>query len=39
MCNEDWLAMDRREKEWAVAFHGFKGCSYVLPKILNEGLR
>jgi hypothetical protein len=31
--------MDENKNEWAVAFHGFRDCSFVLPKIINEGLR
>jgi hypothetical protein len=32
-------AKSREADEWTVAFHGFKNPEYVLPKILNEGLR
>jgi hypothetical protein len=31
--------MDGNKNEWAVAFHGFENCNFVLPKIRNEGLR
>jgi hypothetical protein len=31
--------MDNNPNEWAIAFHGFQDCSFVLPKIRNEGLR
>ena len=31
--------MDGSKGEWAVAFHGFTSPEFVLPKILNEGLR
>ena len=31
--------MNGSEGEWAVAFHGFTSPEFVLPKVLNEGLR
>ena len=37
--NDEWIKMDGSEGEWAVAFHGFASPEFVLPKILNEGLR
>lgn len=37
--NDQWLSMDCNPNEWAVAFHGFKMPDYVLPKVVNEGLR
>jgi hypothetical protein len=32
--NQEWLAMNGNENEWAVAFHGFGKTSEVLPKIV-----
>ncbi len=37
--NNEWLAMNGNPNEWAVSFHGIKNASYVIPKVLNEGMR
>lgn len=31
--------MDGNSNEWAVAFHGFSCPEFVMPKVINEGMR
>ena len=37
--NAQWVKEEKEGKEWVYTYHGMRRPAYVIPKILNEGLR